>query len=69
MGKYRMKAITLALFVFLEIPPTIIPRESVDISVSSQLPKKAGKEPCIVTFQNSFATNASISKDAKEYSI
>lgn len=40
-GKYKIQAITLALFVFLATPPTIIPILKVETIVSVQLPKNA----------------------------
>ena len=39
MGKYKIQAVTLALFVFLASPPTSKPILSVDSIVKSQLPK------------------------------
>ena len=44
-GKYKIQAMTLALFIFLAIPPTNRPMLNVDTIVSSQLPKNKSKEP------------------------
>ena len=37
-GKYKIQAMTLALFIFLAIPPTNRPMLNVDTIVSNQLP-------------------------------
>lgn len=66
-GKYRIQAITLALFEFFAIPPTIIPILRVDTIVSSQLPKYADHEPRILTFHISIAVGMSVSIDARQY--
>ena len=55
MGKYRIQAITLALFMFFAIPPTNNPILKVDTIVKSQLPKNKRKEPCIFIFQKFWA--------------
>ena len=45
MGKYSTQAITLALLVFLAIPPTIMPMLKVESTVRSQLPANPPQEP------------------------
>ena len=67
MGKYKMQAITLALFEFFAIPPTIIPMLRVDTIVISQLPKNASQEPLILTFQISIAVGTRVSIDTRQY--
>ena len=62
-----MQAITLAIFEFFAMPPTIIPILKVDTIVRNQLPKNAGHEPCIDTFQISMAAGMSVSIDTAEY--
>ena len=39
MGKYSRQAMTLAIFSFFAIPPTIIPMLNLEIRVRSQLPR------------------------------
>ena len=62
-GKYKILAATLALFVFLAIPPTNRPMLNVDTIVKSQIPKNKRKEPCILIFQNSIAAGKSVRID------
>ena len=66
-GKYKIQAITLALFIFLAIPPTNRPILKVDTIVKSQLPKNSKIEPCILIFQNSIATENNVSIDMTQY--
>ena len=61
MGKYKIQAITLALFIFLAIPPTNNPILKVDTIVKSQLPKNNSKAPCILISQNSMAARNRVS--------
>ena len=67
MGKYKIQAITLALFMFLAIPPTNRPMLNVDTIVKNQLPKNKRKEPCILIFQNSIATGKRVRIDTTQY--
>ena len=66
-GKYKIQAMTLALFIFLAIPPTNRPMLNVDTIVSNQLPKNKSKEPCIFIFQNSIANRNKVSMDTTQY--
>ena len=66
MGKYRIQAITLALFMFLAIPPTNKPILKVDTIVKNQLPKKSRKEPCTSIFQNNMAAGNKVSIDTMQ---
>lgn len=66
-GKYKIQAITLALFEFAATPPTIIPILRVDTIVSNQLPINANQEPLILTFHISVATGISVSIDIRQY--
>lgn len=68
-GKYKIQAITLALFEFLAIPPTIIPILRTDTIVSSQLPKNANHEPLILTFHISIAAGIRVSIDTRQYML
>ena len=69
MGKYRIQAITLALFMFFAIPPTNNPILKVDTIVKSQLPKNKRKEPCIFTFQNSITAKNKVSIDTMQSTV
>lgn len=44
-GKYNALAITLAIFAFLAIPPTIMPILRIDSTVRIQLPINANRFP------------------------
>ena len=49
-GKYKIQAMTLALFIFLAIPPTNRPMLNVDTIVKNQLPKNKRKETMYFDF-------------------
>ena len=66
-GKYKIQAITLALFEFFAIPPTIIPILRVVTIASNQLPKNANQSPLILTFHISIAVGISVSIDTRQY--
>ena len=48
-GKYSRQAMTLAIFSFFAIPPTIIPMLNVETRVRSQLPRNAAGLPGSLT--------------------
>jgi hypothetical protein len=68
MGKYKRQAITLAIFSFFAMPPTIIPMLKVETRVRSQLPKNAAGLMGSLTPQNTAAIGKTKAMETAAYS-
>ena len=67
MGKYKILAITLAVFISGAMPPTISPMLNMDSITKIYVSKKPPKEPLNLQPKNKESVPKTISNDSKEY--